>query len=137
MAMEGTSAAGPTTSLEGTDLAGPSSGGKGTSVACAGACSVEVGVSRLSSHVGEETGSALEDIPGTGGEETTAEIAAVDFAPRTSKTFYIGDFAEDWLETLDKDEIKSISLFYVITLCMHFSLLKLKLRVCCIHDEQE
>ena len=42
--MEGTSAAGPTTGLEGTDLAGPSSGGEGTSVACAGACSVEVGV---------------------------------------------------------------------------------------------
>ena len=32
------------------------------------------------------------------------------------KTFYIGDFAEDWLETLDKNEIKSISLF----LCYHF-----------------
>ena len=69
--MEGTSAAGPTTGLEGTDLAGPSSRGEGTSVACAGACSVEVGVGRPS----EETGSALEDIPGTGGEETTAEIA--------------------------------------------------------------
>ena len=66
------------TGLEGTDLAGPSSGGEGTSVACAGACSVEVGVGRPSSRVGEETGSALEDIPGTGGEETTAEIAAVD-----------------------------------------------------------
>ena len=61
-AMEGTSAAGPTTGLEGTDLAGPSSRGEGTSVACAGACSVEVGVGRPS----EETGSALEDIPGTG-----------------------------------------------------------------------
>ena len=76
--MEGTSAAGRTTGLEGTDLAGPSSGGEGTSVACAGACSVEVGVGRPSSRVGEETGSALEDIPRTGGEETTAEIAAVD-----------------------------------------------------------
>ena len=76
--MEGTSAAGRTTGLKGTDLAGPSSGGEGTRVACAGACSVEVGVGRPSSRVGEETGSALEDIPGTGGEETTAEIAAVD-----------------------------------------------------------
>ena len=74
--MEGTSAVGPTTGLEGTDLAGPS---------CAGTCSVEVGVGRPSSHVGEETGSALEDIPGTGGEETTAEIAAVDSTPRTSR----------------------------------------------------
>ena len=84
-AMEGTIAAGPTTGLEGTDLAGPSSRGEGTSVACAGACSVEVGVGRPSSRVGEETGSGLEDIPGTSGEETTAEIAAVDSTPRTSR----------------------------------------------------
>ena len=83
--MEGTSAAGPTTGLEGTDLAGPSSGGEGTSVVCAGACSMEVGVGRPSSRVDEETSSALEDIPGTGGEETTAEIAAVDSTPRTSR----------------------------------------------------
>ena len=40
----------------------------------------------------------------------------------------LGDFPEDWLETVDKDEIKSISLFYVITLCVHFPLLKLKLQ---------
>ena len=40
----------------------------------------------------------------------------------------LGDFPEDWPETVDKDEIKSISLFYVITLCMHFPLLKLKLQ---------
>ena len=79
-AMEGTGAAGPTTGL-----AGPSSRGEGTSVACGDACSVEVGVGRPSSRVGEETGSALEDIPGTGGEETTAEIAAVDSTPRTSR----------------------------------------------------
>ena len=55
-AMEGTSAAGPTTGLEGTDLAGPSSRGEVTSVACAGACSVEVDVGRPSSRIGEETG---------------------------------------------------------------------------------
>ena len=84
--MEGTSAAGPTTGLEGTDVAGPSSGGEGTSVASAG--SVEMGVGRgPSSRVGEETGSALEDIRGTGGEETTAETTAVDSTPRTSQDF--------------------------------------------------
>ena len=115
-AMEGTSAAGPTTGLEGTDVAGPSSGGEGTSVASAGAGSVEMGVGRgPSSRVGEETGSALEDIRGTGGEETTSENTTVDSTPRTSQDI-LGDFAEDWLETLDKDEIKSISLF----LCYHF-----------------
>ena len=78
-----------------------------------------------SSRVGEETGSALEDIRGTGGEETTAETTAVDSTPRTSQDI-LGNFAEDWLETLDKNEIKSI--IYVITLCMHFPLFKLKLQ---------
>ena len=97
------------------------------SVASAGAGSVEMGVDAPSSRVGEETGSALEDVPGTGGEETTAETTAVDSTPRTSQDI-LADFAEDWLETLDKDEIKSISLFLFITLCMHFPLLKLKLQ---------
>ena len=46
---------------------------------------MEVGVGRPSSRVGEETDSALEDIPGTGREETTTEIAAVDSTPRTSR----------------------------------------------------
>ena len=76
-----------------------------------------MGVSRgPSSRVGEETGSLLEDIRGTGGEETTAETTAVDSTPRTSQDI-LGDFAEDCLETLDKNEIKSIPSFYVITLC--------------------
>ena len=83
--MEGTRAAGPTTGLEGTDLAGPSSGGEGTNVACVGAYSVEVGVGLRSSRVGEETCSPLEDIPNTGGEDSTAEIAAVESTPRTSR----------------------------------------------------
>ena len=101
-AMEGTSAAGPTTGLEDTDMAGPCSGGEGTSV---GDGSVEMGVSRgPSSHISEETGSTLEDIRGTGGEETTAETTAVDSTPRTSQDL-LGDFAEDWMETLDKNEI--------------------------------
>ena len=115
-AMEGTSATGPTTDLESTDVAGPSSGGERTSVASAGAGSVEMGVSRgPSSRVDEETGSSLEDIRGAGGEKTTAETTAVDSTPRTSQDI-LGDFAEDWLETLDKNEIKSLSLF----LCYHF-----------------
>ena len=77
-AMEGTSANGPTTGLEGID--------------------VEMGVGDPSSRVGEETGSALKDIPGTGGEETTAETTGVDSTPRTSQNV-LGDLAEDWLET--------------------------------------
>ena len=83
--IEGTSAAGPTTVLESTEVAGPSSGGEGTSIASAGAGSIEMGDDRgPSSRVGEETGPALEDICGTGGEETTAETTAVDSTPRTS-----------------------------------------------------
>ena len=119
-AMEGTSAAGPTIGPESTEVSGPSSGGEGTSIASAGAGRVEMGVGcGPSSRVGEETGSALEDIRGTGGEETTnytAEITAVDSTPRTFQTDMLGDFVEEWLETLDKNEIKSISLF----LCYHF-----------------
>ena len=115
-AMEGTSAAGPTTGLESTEVDGPSSGGEGTSVTSAGAGSVKMGAGRgPSSRIGEETGSALEDICGTSGEETTAETTTVDSTPRTSQDI-LRDFAEDWLETLDKNEIKSISLF----LCYHF-----------------
>ena len=114
VAMEGTSAAGPTTGLESTEVAGPSSGGEGTSIASAGTGSVEMGVGcSPSSRIGEETGSVLEDIRGTGGEETTAETTAVDSTPRTSQDI-LGDFFEDW--KLDKNEIKSISLF----LCYHF-----------------
>ena len=65
------------------------------------------------SRVIAETGSVLEDIPITGHEETTAWTTA-DSTRRTPQEI-LGDFAEDWLETLDKDKIKSISLF----LCYH------------------
>ena len=107
-----------TTGLESTEVAWPISGGEGTSVASAGTGSVEMGIGRgSSSRVGEETGSGLEDIRGTGGEETTAETTAVDSTPRTSQDF-LGDIAQDWLETLDKNEIKSISFFFfMLSLC--------------------
>ena len=91
-----------TTGLESTEVAWPISGGEGTSIASAGAGSVEMGVGcGPSSRVGEETGSGLEDIRGTGGEETTAETTAVDSTPRTTQDI-LGDFAEDWLETGQK-----------------------------------
>ena len=56
-----------------------------------------------------ETGLVLEDIPITGDEETTAGTTA-DSTRRTPQEI-LRNFAEDWLETLGKDEIKSISLF--------------------------
>ena len=124
--MEGTSAAGPTTGLESTEVAGPSSGGEGTSVAIAGAGSVEMGVGHgPSSRVGKETGSALEDIRRTCGEEITAETTAVDSTPRTSQDI-LGDFAEDWLETLAKNEIKSIYLFLGYHFVHAFSFIETK-----------
>ena len=87
------------------------------------------------SRVIAETGSVLEDIPITGDEETTAGTTAD--STRRSPQEILEDFAEDWLETLDKDEIKSISLF----LCYHFmdafSFTETKATVCCIHGEEE
>ena len=71
VALEGTNVTGPNTVLEGTDVAGPSSRGEGTSVASVG--SMEMGIDSPRSRVSEETGSVLDDIPGTTGEETTAE----------------------------------------------------------------
>ena len=103
--LEGTRVTGPNTGLEGTDVAGPSSGSERTSVASAG--SVEVGIDGPRSRVSEETGSVLEDTSGTGGEETTTETT-VHSTQRTPQEIR-KDFAEDWLETLSKDEIKSIA----------------------------
>ena len=62
-----------------------------------------------------------------GVDETTAETTAVDSTPRTSQDI-LEDFAEDWLETLDKMKLNPYPYFYVITLCMHFPLLKLELQ---------
>ena len=100
-ALEGMSITGPNTSL---DVAGPSSGNEGTSIASAG--SMEMGIDGPRSRISEESGSVL-DISGTGGEETTAETT-VHSTQRTPQEIR-KDFAEDWLETLGKDEIKSIA----------------------------
>ena len=116
--LEGMSIAGTNTGLEGTDMPGTSSRGEGTSVASSGTGSVEMSINDSHSYIREETGSVMEDIPGTGGKKTTAETTAetnVDSSQRISQEI-LGDFAEDWLVSLDKDGIKSISLF----LCYHF-----------------
>ena len=80
------------------------------------------------SRVSEETGSVLEDIPGTGGEETAAETT-VHFTQRTPQEI-LKDIAEDWLETLDKDEIKSISLFLSYHFMHAFSFTETKAAEC-------
>ena len=112
-AMEGTSAAGSTIGPESTEVAGPSSGGEGTSIASAGAGRVEMGVGRgQSSRVGEETAQRWR----ISVVLVARKLLTVDSTPRTFQTDMLGDFVEEWLETLDKNEIKSISLF----LCYHF-----------------
>ena len=106
-------------------MAGPSSEGEGTTIASTG--SVEIDIDGPRSRVSKETGSVLEDIPGTGGKETTAETT-VHSTQRTPQEI-LKDFAEDWLETLDtKMKSNPYPYFYVITLCIHFPLLKLKLQ---------
>ena len=106
-------------------MAGPSSGGKGTSVASDG--SVEMGVGRgPSSRVGEETGSALDDIRGTGGEETTAENTTVVSTPRTSQEETL--LRTGW-KLWTKMKLNPYPYFMLsLCVCMHFPLLKLKLQ---------
>ena len=117
-AMEGTSAAGPTTGLESTNVAGPSSGGERTSVASAGTGRVEASaaVRALASVKKLAQRWRISVVSVATKLLTTAETTAVDSTPRTFQTDMLGDFVEEWLETLDKNEIKSISLF----LCYHF-----------------
>ena len=117
-AMEGTSAAGPTTGLESTDVAGPSSGGERTSVASAGTGRVEASaaVRALASVKKLAQRWRISVVSVATKLLTTAETTAVDSTPRTFQTDMLGNFVEEWLETLDKNEIKSISLF----LCYHF-----------------
>ena len=101
-------------------MAGPSSGSEGTSVAIVSAGYVETGVGGPNTRekTVKKPGSALEYIPGSGGDETTAETAAVDSSPRISQDI-LGDFHEEWLENLDKDELKSIKiiLIFMLSLC--------------------
>ena len=118
------SGTGRNTGLEGTDVVGPSSGGEGTSVASAG--NAEMSIDSPSSCISEETVLVLEDIPGIGGEETTSGTT-VDSTERTHQEI-IRDFVEDWLETLDKDEIKSISLFLYYFFMHAFSFPETKLQ---------
>ena len=53
----------------------------------------------MSSHSAEETGVSSENVPGATGD-SVAEYSSKEV---------LGIFAEDWLEALDKDEIKSTS----------------------------
>ena len=53
-----------------------------------------MGMSCPSTRVRKETSSALENITGTGGEETTADTTTVDSTPRTSQEI-LEDSAED------------------------------------------
>ena len=108
-AIDGASVAGPRSGVEGVNMAGLSSGGEGASVVGTSAGSEGVSVAGPSSRGTEGTGPSLEIVPGTSIEETSRGSAA-DSSPKTSQDI-LGKFAEDWLEMLDKDEIKSACLF--------------------------
>ena len=120
-AIDGASVAGPSSGVEGVNMAGLSSGGEGASVAGTSAGSEGARVAGPSSR---GTGSSLEIVPGTSVEETSGGSAA-DSTPKTSQDI-LGKFAEDWLETLDKDEIKSVSLFLCCQLVHMFSFTETK-----------
>ena len=74
---------------------------------------------------GSETALSLIASPGV--EETPAiDVASVtDSCPKTSQNM-LGKFAEEWLETLDKEETKSVSLFLCYQLVHMFSFTETK-----------
>ena len=94
--------AGPSSGLEGESIAGP---GEGSSVSGPSVRDVGVSIAGPSSLSAEEAGVSSEGVPGATGIEGQS----------ASPKEILGKFAEDWLEALDKDEIRSISLF----LCFH------------------
>ena len=111
--VEGVSVVDTSAGSEGVTVAAPSSDVEGVSVVGTSAGSEGVTVAGPSSRVAEGTGSS---VPGSGVEEGTT----ADSSPKTSQDI-LGKFAEDWLETLDKDETKSVSLFLCYQLVHVFS----------------
>ena len=111
--VEGVSVVDTSAGSEGVTVAAPSSDVEGVSVVGTSAGSEGVTVAGPSSRVAKGTGSS---VPGSGVEEGTT----ADSSPKTSQDI-LGKFAEDWLETLDKDETKSVSLFLCYQLVHVFS----------------
>ena len=54
-------------------------------------------------------------VPGSSAGETTyiEEGSVAECSPKTPQEI-LGRFVEDWLETLDKEETKSTSLFFLL-----------------------
>ena len=106
-AIDVASVAGPSSRVMGTSVTGPS-----TSSADLGAGLVGMGITGSSA--------SLESVPAS--DEATTDVSGLEgvmaadpeSSSKTSQDI-LGKFVEDWLETLDKEEIKSVSLF----LCYH------------------
>ena len=112
MGLEGTSITGPNTGREGTDVAGPSSRGEGTSVASTD--SIDMGIDGPCSRVSEEMGSFRRISLVLVARKLLLRLQFI-LLKRTPQEI-LKHFAEDWQETLDKVEIKSISLYAYIFL---------------------
>ena len=106
---EGGSIAGPSSGLEEVSVADPSSSGDGLHIAGPSSRVVGDNIAGPSAGVSSEEGANLSAMEGV----MEGDLVA-DSSPKTS-LIILGKFVEDWLETLDKDETKSISLF----LCYH------------------
>ena len=84
------------------NVADPGSGDQGETFAGTSAGIVWASVAGPSSRVTEGT----DDVPVT---ETSGGIAAESSSEASQ--YILGRFAEEWLETLDKEETKSLSMF--------------------------
>ena len=125
-AMDVASVAGSSSGLEGATSTSSSFGGEGASVAGPNA-SAGVGIADqlARTRATEEPGPSLASFPGPSGEEGSGGIAT-ESTPRTAQDI---QFAEDWLETLDKDDIISISFFLCCQLVHMFSFTETKAAV--------
>jgi hypothetical protein len=106
-AIDVASVAGPSSSIMGANVTGPSTSGADLSAGLEG-----TGITGSSA--------SLESVPAS--DEATTDVSGVEevmaadpeSSSKTSQDI-LGKFVEDWLETLGKEEIKSVSLF----LCYH------------------
>ena len=114
------SVVGPSSSVFGVSITGPS-----TSGADLGAGVKETGIAVAGSSLSVPTNSeATNNVSGVEG----ATIADPESSSRTFQDI-LGKFVEDWLETLDEEEMKSVSLFLCYHLMHMFSFTETKAAV--------
>ena len=107
-AIDVASEVGPSSSVVGVSVAGPSTSGVDLSTGVE-----EMGVAVSSANLGSipATSEATTDVSGV----ECAMAADPESSSRVTSRDILGKFVDNWLDTLDKEEIKSVSLF----LCYH------------------